>query len=79
MDCHLIKQVEQGVQVVTVVEHRLVHRFADGLACGKVDDTLDAGIVGEKLIKSLDVCAVGFYKIRTDACDTLDAIKHIFI
>lgn len=76
---HEIEQVEQSVEIVAIVEYGFLNRFAYSLACGKVDDAFDAGIVGKQFLHGSEVGAVGLYKSRTLAGDFLYAVEHFNI
>ena len=79
MFSHHVKQVHQGVEVVAVVEQRLLHRLPYRLGGGEVDDTLDVGICVKEDLDSGQVSAVGFDEFRADACDALDAVKNLAV
>ena len=76
MRAHDLQNGQRGVEIVAVVEQRLLDRFADSLEPRKVDDAGDV-IVAEDLVHCRLVAAVSLDEGRTLAGDRFDAANDL--
>ena len=76
MRAHDLQNGQRGIEIVAVVEQRLLDRFADSLEPRKVDDAGDV-IVAEDLVHCRLVAAVSLDEGRTLAGDRFDAVNDL--
>ena len=76
MRAHDLQNGQRGIEIVAVVEQRLLDRFADSLEPRKVDDAGDV-VVAEDLVHCRLVAAVSLDEGRTLAGDRFDAVNDL--
>lgn len=76
---HEVQEIDEGCEIVAIVEQRFLHAFANSLRRREIDDTLDAFVGFEKVAQRVDVGAVAFHEIGTDARDFLYAVDYVAV
>ena len=79
MTLHGLEEDNQRKVVILVVQKRLLHGFADGLAGSEVNYALDRRMSSEDALDSSLVIAVYFVEGGADARDGFDTIEHLDI